>query len=163
MSKKAVAYTSDIVLGRTGEVVKRSYQSELIKKYAAENNVEIVAWFEDAMYNEDVLSRPGVQAMLSYNEPYDMVLTERVWALSRAMGMLESFFKELDRRGVTFEAATTMWDCVSQKARRRFNPALPAPKPERDMVARVEANGLHAGKPARVYFGCLVKRQAQRS
>jgi hypothetical protein len=156
--KKAVAYTSDIVLGRTGEVIKRSYQADLIRKHAAENDIEIVAWFEDAMYNEDVMARPGVKSLLAFNEPYDMVLTERAWALSRSMGALETFFKELDRRGVTFESSTTMWDCVSQKCRRRFNPSLPAIKPERPVVSLNESESVHVKRPTQIRFANLVKR-----
>lgn len=161
--KRAIAYTSDIILGRTGEVIKRSYQKDLIVKHAAEKGIEVVAWFEDEMYNEDIMNRPGVKALLAYNEPYDMVLTERVWAFSRAMGTLETFFKELDRRGVTFECATTMWDCTSQKCRRRFNPSLPAVKPEPAMVVREDAVPVQVRKPAAINFGSMLKnRGAQR-
>ena len=155
--KKAIAYTSDIILGRTGEVIKRSYQQELVKQYAADNDVEIVAWFEDSMYNEDVLMRPGIQAMLACDKPYDMVICERVWTLSRSMTVLEAFFKELDRRGVTFESATTMWDCVSQKCRRRFNPSLAQLQPERPVVTREEAGDVRVARPARMHFANLAK------
>ena len=155
--KKAIAYTSDIILGRTGEVIKRSYQVELIKQYAADNDVEMVAWIEDEMYNEDVMMRPGIQAVLAYDKPYDMVLCERVWALSRAMSVLDGFFKELDRRGVTFESATTMWDCVSQKTRRRFNPSLAQLQPERPVVTREEAGEVCVARPAHINFAHLVK------
>ncbi len=40
---KAVAYVNDIILGCTGEVIKRSCQAELIKQFAADNEIEIVA------------------------------------------------------------------------------------------------------------------------
>ena len=55
--KKAIAYVSDIILGRTGEVIKRSCQVELIAQYAADNDIDIIGWFEDEMYNEDLLAR----------------------------------------------------------------------------------------------------------
>ncbi|MFA6032263.1 MAG: recombinase family protein [Myxococcota bacterium] len=161
--KKAIAYTSDIVLGSTGEVIKREYQKELIKKHAAENNIEVVAWFEDAMYNEDVMSRSGIQAMLAHNEPYDMVITERVWSLSRSMNTLEGFFKELDRRGVTFECSTTMWDCTSQKTRRRFNPALPAVKAV-PVATHEQVVAVRIKKPAHFHvLPYVTRRSAQKA
>jgi hypothetical protein len=104
------------------------------------------------MYNEDIMSRPGLKALLAHSSSYDMVLTERVWALSRAMGTLETFFTELDRRGVTFDCATTMWDCTSQKCRRRFNPSLPAVKAEPKPVVREEAFTVRIRKPAQIRF-----------
>ena len=153
--KRAIAYTSDIILGRTGEIIKRSYQSELILKHAAENGLEIVAWFEDEMYNEDVLTRPGIQSMLSCKEPYDLILCERVWAFSRSMTMLEPLFRELERRGVKLESATTLWDCVSQKCRRRFDPLLPQVHPAGPVIVREKA--FHVHRPAHMHFTKLVK------
>ena len=113
--RKGIAYVSDIILGRTGEVIKRSCQVELIVQYATDNDIDIIGWFEDEMYNEDVLARPGIQALLACDKPCETVICERVWALSRSMAVLEPFFKELDRRGLKLECATAMWDCVSQK------------------------------------------------
>jgi DNA invertase Pin-like site-specific DNA recombinase len=156
--KKAIAYVSDIILGRTGEVIKRSCQVELIAQYAADNDTEIIGWFEDEMYNEDVLMRPGIRALLTCDKPYDLVICERVWALSRSMAALEPFFKQLDRRGVKLESATMMWDCVSQECRRRFRglarvksrPARPAPEPQKAERARV-------ARPAHLHFAHLVR------
>lgn len=155
--KKAIAYVSDIILGRTGEVIKRSCQVELIAQYAAESEIDIIGWFEDEMYNEDVLTRPGIRALLAYNKPYDVVLCERVWALSRSMAVLEPFFKELDRRGLSFEAATTMWDCVSQKCRHRFSPSRVQPQTVRPVVAREEDVKPRVARPAHLHFEYLVK------
>ncbi len=154
--KKAIAYTSDIILGRTGEVISRSCQSELIKQYAVDNNIEIVHWLEDEMYGEDVLMRPGIQALLAFDKPYDLVLCERVWALSRSMGALEPFFKELDRRKVGFESATTMWDCVSQRCRRRFSPTLRDVPPSPPEVARKEKAPIQVLRPERLRFAHLL-------
>jgi hypothetical protein len=154
--KKAIAYASDIILGQTGEVISRSCQVELIKQYASENGIEIAAWFEDEMYNEDILMRPGIQALLAFDPPYDMVLCERVWALSRSMAVLEPFFKELDRRGVEFESATTMWDCVSQRCRRRFSPTLAELRPARPVAARQEAGRVRVARPERLRFAHLL-------
>ena len=157
--KKAIVYASDIVLGRTGEVIKRSYQKELVTRYAAEKNIEIVAWFEDDMYNENIMERPGVKAMMDYKGEYDFVLVERVWAFSRSMTTLETFFKELDRRGVNFDCATVMWDCVSQKCRRRFNPALPAVRTG-VMAERDGSSLLNVRKPAKVNFVPMLGNKA---
>jgi hypothetical protein len=160
MTKKAIAYTSDIILGRTGEVISRSYQADLIKKHASEDDIEILAWFEDEAYNEDILTRPGIQGLLAFGRPYDIVLCERVWALSRSTAVLESFFEELDSRRVKFEAATTMWDCVSQKCRRRFNPLrTPAPRPA-VAVANTKENRAHVRRPAHMHFASLVGHAA---
>jgi len=156
MKKKAIAYTSDIILGRTGEIIKRTCQIELIKQYAADNDIEIVGWFEDEMYNEDVLMRPGIQELLAFDQPCDLVLCERVWALSRTMAVLDPFFKELDRRGVGFESATTMWDCVSQRCRRRFSPTLTESRPALPVATRAEAGRVRVARPARLKFAHLL-------
>jgi hypothetical protein len=156
--KRAIAYVNDIILGRTGEVIKRSCQVELIAQYATDNGIEIIGWFEDEMYNEDVISRPGIAALLSYGKPYDLVLCERVWAFSRSMAALDPFFKELDRRGVKLESATTMWDCVSQRCRRRFTGAshVTAPPP-RPVVELSVATPARVARPARLHFAHLIK------
>ncbi len=160
MAKKAIAYTSDIILGRTGEIISRSYQADLIRKYGVENGIDILAWFEDEAYNEDVLTRPGVQALLAFGQPYDIVLCERVWALSRSTAVLEPFFEELDHRRVKFEAATTMWDCVSQKCRRRFSPLrTPVARPA-VAVASSRDHRAHVRRPAHVHFASLVGHAA---
>jgi DNA invertase Pin-like site-specific DNA recombinase len=156
--KKAIAYVSDIILGRTGEVIKRSCQVELIAQYASDKDTEIIGWFEDEMYHEDILKRPGIQALLSYDKPYDMLICERVWALSRSMAALEPFFKELDRRGVKLECATLMWDCVSQQCRRRFRgPARAKPLPAPPVSAPKEAKRSDVARPAHLHFADLVK------
>ena len=156
--KKALAYVSDIILGRTGEVIKRSGQVELIAQYASDNGIDIIGWFEDEMYVEDVLMRPGIRALLAYDKPYDVVLCERVWALSRAMASLEPFFQELDRRGVSFEAATTMWDCVSQKCRHRFSPPRAQVQPKQVVEAREAGMRAHVTRPAHLHFEYLAHR-----
>ena len=156
MKKRAIAYTSDIILGRTGEIIKRSCQVELIKQFAADSDIEIAAWFEDEMYNEDVIMRPGIQALLAYDQPCDLVLCERVWALSRSMAILEPFFKELDRRGVGFESATTMWDCVSQRCRRRFSPVLREFPTAAPVFVREGSVRIRVARPARLTFAHLL-------
>jgi len=120
MSKKAVAYVSDIVLGRTGEIISRAEQRKAILDHARENGIEILAWFEDEVWSEDVVTRPGIQKLLGYDQPFDVILVERVWALSRNTGVLQGFFAELSSRRLKIEAATTLWDCVSQMTRHYF-------------------------------------------
>jgi DNA invertase Pin-like site-specific DNA recombinase len=156
--KRAIAYVSDIILGRTGDVIKRGGQVELIAQYATDNGIEIIGWFEDEMYHEEVLERPGIVALLSYDKPYDLVLCERVWALSRSMAVLEPFFRELDRRGVRLEFATTMWDCVSQQCRRRFRSAsYAAPQPARPVVEKKNVGQARVARPSHMHFAHLVK------
>lgn len=154
--KRAVAYVSDIILGCSGEVIKRSCQMELIRQFAADSGIEIIACFEDEMYNEDILARPGVRAMLAFSQPYEMVLCERVWTFSRSMAPMESFFSELDRRGVKLESATTMWDCVSQKCRHRYSDMKERPEPVRRVIAK-ERKRPNVSRPAHLHFEHLVR------
>jgi len=153
--KKAIAYACDVILGRTGEVISRDYQKDLIRKHAEENGIEIVRWFEDEMYEEDILSRPGVRAMLACEESCDMLLVERVWSLSRSWPALTAFFNELETKGRKLESATTMWDCVSQMCRRRFDSTLAGPKAKKELVASTDAMPVHIKKPARLVFATL--------
>ncbi|HYK89895.1 MAG TPA: recombinase family protein [Acidobacteriota bacterium] len=156
--KKAIAYVSDIILGRTGEVIRRDCQVELISQYAADNDIEIIGWFEDEVYDEDVLMRPGIQGLLGCDRPYEMVLCERVWALSRSMAALEPFFKELERRAVRFECATTMWDCVSQKCRHRYYSRSAGESHATQPGAAVESTvKVRTKRPAHLHFSHLVK------
>jgi DNA invertase Pin-like site-specific DNA recombinase len=154
--KKAIAYVSDIILGRTGEVIKRSGQVELIAQYAADRDIDIIGWFEDEMYMENVLERPGIKALLACDRSYDLVLCERVWAFSRSMAVLDPFFEELDRRGVRLECATTMWDCVSQKCRHRYSDMKERPEPVRRVIAK-ERKRPNVSRPAHLHFEHLVR------
>jgi DNA invertase Pin-like site-specific DNA recombinase len=117
MARTAVAYVSDVILGRTGEVIGRDVQRAAIRRYAEENGIEIIAWFEDEAYNADVLSRGGIRELLVCAKAGDRVLVERVWALSRSWSVLERLLEELRRRGLRLESATLLWDCTSQRAR----------------------------------------------
>jgi len=153
--KKAIAYTRDITFAKSSERIPRSTQASLLKRFAAENAMEIVAWFEDEGCEENLLNRPGIQALLDYGLPFDVVICERVWALSRSMTVLEPFLKELERRGIGLETAESMWDCVSQQCRRRSKslPVLP------QIVRPEEAAGpgrYHVARPVRLNFVHLV-------
>lgn len=117
MATKAIAYVSDIILGRTGEVISREAQKELIRQYAQESDIEIVAWFEDEIYQENILARPGIMKLLASTESCDTVLVERVWSLSRKSEDLRGFLKALDAKGKKLQSTSILWDCVSQMAR----------------------------------------------
>ncbi|HXY42011.1 MAG TPA: recombinase family protein, partial [Vicinamibacteria bacterium] len=117
MARRAIAYTSDVILGRTGEVIARSAQREAITRYAADNGIVIAGWFEDEAYQADVLGREGIRRLLERVSSGDTVLVERVWSLSRRWPALEPFLLELQRRGARLESARLLWDCISQRAR----------------------------------------------
>ena len=153
---RAVAYVRDIDLGPAGEALGRAGQTRLIQQFAADAAVEIVAWFEDGPSSEEVLKRPGIQSLLAYSEPYDLLLCERVWVLSRSLAALKPFFKELDARGVGFESAASAWDCISQQCRRRFKslPVLPRAAPVPGEIGRLVR--CRIAKPARLNFAHLV-------
>jgi len=161
MSKKAIAYVSDIILGRTGELITKAYQKAEIEKYAKENNIEIVKWFEDDVYNEDVISRPAIQDILSFEGEYDTLLVERIWTFSRRWQNLSPIFAELDRRGVKVECATLMWDCVSQMARRRYSDAACKNMKPRELVTRDEVTVPNVKKPERLHFASLITKGAE--
>jgi hypothetical protein len=122
MEKRAIAYTSDIMLGNSGEIIDRSFQRKRIEQYAKENTVNIVAWFEDEVYDE-LFARPKINELLAYAEPYDLLLVERTWAISRKWLELRALIKALEPKKVRLEATTTLWDCVSQMARDFYRPA----------------------------------------
>ena len=152
MAKKAIAYVSDVIIGRTGEVISRGFQKEAISKYAAEKGIEVVAWFEDSAYNEELMARPGIKAMMAYAGEYDAVVVERVWSLARKVSNLENLFRTLERKKVKLEAATLLWDCVSQQVRRRFEPGLARPHLGRPIAVREEGEKVPVRKPERVRF-----------
>jgi len=156
--KKAIAYTSDIILGRTGEVISTSSQKQEIEAYAKANDIEIVGWFEDKMYNEDVMTRTGIQDLLAYEGPCDMVLVERVWSLSRRWPTLEQFYAVLDRKSLKLQSATCMWDCISQMSRRRFDAGLDAVRQPRELVTADEAAPVRMKKPARLHFAKIASK-----
>jgi DNA invertase Pin-like site-specific DNA recombinase len=161
MNKKALAYVSDIILGRTGEIISRDEQKKAITQYAADNGIEIVAWFEDEQFNEDVLTRPGIQKLLGCDQRCDCLLVERVWALSRNTKTLQGLFAELNSRQMKLEAATTLWDCVSQMSRHYFAKGRglkPVVLPE-ERVERVEGAPAQVRKPAHMHFLTLARKR----
>ena len=117
MTRRALAYTHDVILGRTGELISRAVQKEGIREYAQEHDIEISGWFEDEVYEENPLKRPGILQILSCEIGCDCVLVERVWCLSRRWSVLRPLIDELDANGKRIESASWLWDCVSVIAR----------------------------------------------
>lgn len=147
----AVAYIKSSISAPNGEVIGRDRQVERIRQFAEENALEVIAWFEDGdCPGQDVLDRPGIRALLAFAQPYDLVICDRFGALARSMADLKPFFRALEGRGAMLEAATPMWDCLSQQCRRRSNsvPVLPLPG-ESSVRYRVT-------KPVRLNFVHLV-------
>jgi DNA invertase Pin-like site-specific DNA recombinase len=134
MSHKAIAYTADITLGRTGEVITRAEQKATIEQYARQNHIEIVAWFEDEGSGDDLASRQGVQKMLAQASGCDTVLVERVWSLSRNWPSLREFVSRCQTNNLEVTATTTLWDCVSQMCRNEVRTQPARIKPARPVV-----------------------------
>ncbi len=158
MSRRALAYVSDVILGTTGDVIGRDAQRQAICRHARENGIAIAAWFEDEAYNLDVMSRAGIRKLLE-SGPCDCVLVERVWALSRNWGVLEGFMKELGRRGMRLESATLLWDCTSQRAR-HFHSDTKAKKAWAPEPVAAAAP-VRIRKPDRLFFADLAHRPSR--
>ena len=158
MAKKAIAYVSDIVLGSTGEVIGRESQKEAIQRHAEENGYEVVAWYEDDVYAEDVITRPGIQRLLACEEPYDCLLVERVWSFSRHWALLEPFFKEMHRRGHKVESTVCLWDCLSQRSRHYFRDGKRAPAAVQPVPVAAATERVRVAEPARLNFVPLRRR-----
>lgn len=158
MGTKAIGYVSDIVLGQSGEVIGREEQKERLRRHARENDVELLEIFEDDIYDEDVMTRPGVQRLLAFEGAYDLVLVERIWSLSRSWQDLVGFLKEIQRRGRKVEAAACLWDCVSQQARHYFRPGY---RPLRGPICGTPAHDAQVAavrRPERLNFVFLKRR-----
>jgi hypothetical protein len=153
----ALAYISDFKFGKSDKIMARDRQIESIKRFAEENGIEIKAWFEDTAECKEVLSRPGIQSMLSYSGAFQMVICEHIWAFSQSLESLTPFLKELTSRGACLETATPSWDCISQQ-HRRWAKSLPA-RPQILSPASIGKPGdYHVAKPAHLYFAHLVRR-----
>lgn len=151
MTRKATAYVAEIMLGRTGEVIGCAAQKESILRYAAENDIEIVAWYEDDVYTEDLFERPGLKAMCEARLGCNCLLVDRIWALSRNWKQIRAFLDKAKCEDVVVQATTTMWDCLSQMARQYYKPprkVVATPVVEETAPARVH-------RPAELTFGDL--------
>lgn len=151
-TKTALAYVSDVILGRTGEVLTREEQKKAILAHAAANGINVIEIFEDDAYNEEILARPGIQKLLACKHGYDCVLVERVWSLSRNLKSLKGFYAKLEEKKAKLEAATTLWDVASQATRHYFagRKSLAAPA---EKAAQAGMPGYKIAKPSRVHFG----------
>jgi hypothetical protein len=117
MEKRAIAYTAEIILGNTGEVVSHEFQKARIEEYAKENGIEIIAWFEEGIYKEHLFAREKLAEMLTFKKPYEYVLVERVAAISRKWTEVKTLLNLFGAKHARMECATTLWDGVSQMAR----------------------------------------------
>ena len=154
---RAIAYTTEVIPARPGKGIPRSSQMESIRQFAAASEIEVIAWFEDEAAEKDILKRPGVQAILAYDQPCDILLCERVRAFAGSMAGLNPFLEELKKRGLRLEPAASMWDCVSQQLRRRSR-AWPVLPPFRIENEAATAGWYRVARPARLNFVNLVHR-----
>jgi DNA invertase Pin-like site-specific DNA recombinase len=153
MTQTAIAYVSDILLGKTGEIIGRDAQKALIQKYAAENDIEVVAWFEDEVYAEDFRSRPGVQGLMACDLPCDRILVERTWTFTRSWKELSAFLRTLEAKGRKVESASLLWDCVSQQARWFYRKAGPKARARACALGATEA--VAVARPVTLHFAEL--------
>ncbi len=151
--KKATAYVSDVILGTTGEVISCADQKKKIAAYAAENGIEITAWYEDGIYAESLFDRPGLKALLADASGATSVLVERVWCFSRNWKELRDVMARFEQKGARLESATTLWDCVSQMARHHYTTGGLMPREGRAVeVIETATEGARVRRPAHLHF-----------
>jgi DNA invertase Pin-like site-specific DNA recombinase len=137
--KKAVGYVCDIPIPGTNQVIGKEDQRLRIMKYAEKENLNLVGIFEDEAGAEHFTERPGVKKLRAFQEPFDLLVVERVWSLSRKRKDLEPFLKEMDRKGVELVASSYLWDCISQQIRHRYAGGNTAKKIREEARAIMEA------------------------
>jgi len=135
--KKAIGYVCDIPIPGTDAVIEKDDQRLRLIKYAEKENLELICIYEDEKFTDGFINRPGVQKALCSKEPFDLLLVERVWCLSRKRKELEPFLKQLERRNVQLVTSSYLWDCVSQQVRHRYMGSL-ADKARQEVSARAE-------------------------
>lgn len=118
--KRAVGYVCEIPIPGTDEVISKEDQRIRMMKFAQKEGIELVCVYEDETYTEDFTNRPGIRKAVETLEPTDVLLVERVWAVSRKRKEIEPFLKRLDRQNVQLVASSYLWDCVSQQVRHRY-------------------------------------------
>ena len=118
--KRAIGYVCEIPIPGTDEVISKEDQRIRMMKFVQKENIDLICIYEDDAYGEDFANRPGIKKAMSCPEDYDLILVERVWAISRKRKDLEPFLKELDRKNVQLVASSYLWDCVSQQVRHRY-------------------------------------------
>jgi DNA invertase Pin-like site-specific DNA recombinase len=160
MGKKAIAYVADIILGNTGEIIPRDRQRAAIERHAREDGIEIVAWFEDEVWTEDLLARPGIKALFACEADCDRILVERCWCLSRYWPELRQFLQVLARRNARLESATLLWDCVSQQARQYYRRTPIQAPAQREQAPAPAAEPRPVARPSRLHFTGLRRKPA---
>ncbi|MEW6443878.1 MAG: recombinase family protein [bacterium] len=119
--KRAIGYVCDIPAGGTDVAISREDQKLGIVKHAAEQNLDLVCIFEDELFTENPLARAGINKALNCGEEYDVLLVERVWALSRKMRELNPLLDRLDSNRTPLVATSYLWDVASQRLRHRHS------------------------------------------
>jgi hypothetical protein len=156
MEKKAIAYTANIVVGNTGIVIEPALERKRIEEYAKENHITIVAWFEEEACGGNPLERPKLKEALACNEPHELVLMERVSAISRKWKEIRTVLAMLAANNVRVECATKLWDCISMMARYYNRPvASRAACSVRTLVMAPSGNKVKVRRPAVLAFGAL--------
>ena len=118
--KKAVGYVCEVRIPGTDLTISKEDQRARILKHVQKENIDLVCIYEDDDPEVEVLDRPGIREVIDREEPFDFLLVERVWAISRKRQALEPLLRILDRRGVEVQASSYLWDCVSQQVRHRY-------------------------------------------
>ena len=119
--KRAIGYVCDIPVVGSPLTISKEDQKLRILKHADKENLELVCIYVDAFFTENPLDRPGVNKVFNTSEEFDVVLVERVWALSSKMKDLKPVLTNLDARRIPLVATSHLWDCVSQRVRRRYS------------------------------------------
>lgn len=154
--KKAIAYVSDIILGRSGEVISRERQREAIRAYAAANDIQLLECYEDEAYNEEVLARPGIERMMECEHHCDLVLLERVWALSRSWPVLKPILWQVREHGKIVVCTSHLWDYASQRSRDFCGAPWPI-KPARPSASELaHADRVEVSEPVHHFFSDLI-------
>jgi len=136
--KRAIGYVCEIPVAGSDLIISKRDQRLRILKHVEKENLELLCIYEDDTFTENPLDRPGVNRVLMCKDEYDVVLVERVWALSRKMKGLKPILAKLDAKEVPLMATSYLWDCVSQQVRGRYSEDA-VEKCRREVKASVEA------------------------
>ncbi len=82
-------------------------QRDKITRYASENNMEIVRWFQDTQTGKDEWSkRPGWTEMIGATNGVCMILAERMDRVARSVYVQEMIVDDLQKRGIALRTTT---------------------------------------------------------
>ena len=144
---KAVIYTATI------KEISQPDQVKAIRAYVDENKIEVIKSFHDIGPTQPISQRSGFACVMSVLEPYDVLLVERVWVMSRSQNELAPILAELKSKNIKLECVSYLWDCVSQSSRRFFDNEKSGPKKE-----LVKAGNVVIAKPKQFFFADMVKK-----